>query len=524
MKKIIPILLCYLLLSFQGKSQVIKDSMSGADYNIMRYGAIPDGKTMNTVAIQQAVNDCHKHGGGKIIIPAGNFITGTIRLYSNINFYFESGSILSGSEDDKDYLYQKDFGFSGPGAGSKTGILVAHDEENISITGFGTINGNGTHSMYMDSLQVGQDLSTQYTRQKSDYMNPSYGRKDGPVQWRGNYEDRPGVMIIFSNCKNIGISNIKLKESPNWTIAFLNSTDVKVSGITIENNMNIPNSDGIDMYDSKNITISDCIIQAGDDAIAVVSSSNITASNCILQSRSCGIRVGYNVFNDNNSGNLLFNNITIYDSNRGIGIFQRRLGNMGNMIFSNIIIDTRLHSGQWWGHGEPIHISSIPGLGSKESGTISNLRFSNITASSESGIVLFASDKGLLRDIYFDNVNLTIRNSALEKGYGGNIDLRPTNNIALGIFSHNIPALYATNVGGLSIRNMNVNWGDGLPDYFDHAVECSGFENITIDGLHEKLSKDGKAGSGSTVYLTNGGTHDIRNISSTDIKKKLISF
>ncbi len=286
--------------------------------------------------------------------------------------------------------------------------------------------------------------------------------------------------------------------------------------------MSIPNSDGIDMYDSKNITISDCVIQAGDDAIAVVSSSNITASNCILHSRSCGIRVGYNVFNNNNSGNLLFNNITIFDSNRGIGIFQRRKGNMENMIFSNIIIGTRLHSGQWWGHGEPIHISAVPGLGSKETGKISNLRFSNITATSESGIVIYASGKGLIRDISFDNINLTIKKSPLEKGYGGNIDLRPANDIALGIFSHNIPALYATHVNGLSIRNLNVHWGEGLPDYFNHAVECSDFEMLTIDGLYEQLPADSKAGSGSTVYLSNGETDNIRDITSTDKKKKLI--
>ena len=85
------------------------------------------------------------------------------------------------------------------------------------------------------------------------------------------------------------------------------------------------------------------------------------------------------------------------------------------MISSNIIIGTRLHSGQWWGHGEPIHISSVPGLGSKETGTISNIRFSNITAVSETGMVIYASGEGLIRNIYFDNVNLTIVKVHLKK-------------------------------------------------------------------------------------------------------------
>jgi Glycosyl hydrolases family 28 len=511
-----------LLLLSTSPAQTAKDSIAGSGFNILRYGAKPDGTTNNTAAIQMAVNDCHRNGGGKIIVPAGNFITGTIRLCSNIDIELEAGSVLSGSLDDKDYLYQKDIGFTGPGAGTRTGIFVAHNEQNISITGSGSINGNGRHSMYMDSLQQGDNLNAKYTRQGRDYMNQKYGHEDGPVMWKGSYENRPGVMVIFSGCKNIRLNNINLKESPNWTVAFLNSEDIKISGITIDNNMNIPNSDGIDFYDSKNITISDCLIQAGDDAIAVVSSSNITATNCILHSRSCGIRVGYNVFNNNNSGNLLFNNIRIYDSNRGIGIFQRRQGNMENMIFSNIIIGTRLHSGQWWGHGEPIHISSIPGLGGKETGTISNVRFSNITATSESGVVIYGSAEGLIHDIYFENVNLTLNKSPLEEGYGGNIDLRPVNDLALGIFSHDIPALYSTFADNLEIRNMHVTWGSGLPAYFKHDVDCANFNSLTIDGLHEEIPEGSPAENSSIVFLHKSGITHIRELSSTNKKRKFI--
>lgn len=511
-----------MLASHMGICQQSQTDTPGT-YNILTFGAKADGKTVNTIAIQNTINECRGHGGGTIIIPAGIFVTGTVRLYSNMSLYLSAGAVLTGSTDNKDYLYQKEFGFSGPGAGVKTGIIVASKAQNVSITGFGTIDGNGTSSMHMDSLQQGSDFDKKYTRQGSDYMNADYGREDGPVLWKGSYEERPGVMVIFSECKNVIVNNIKLEQSPNWTIAFLSSDEIKVAGITIDNNMNIPNSDGIDMYDSRNITISNCVINAGDDAIAVVSSSNITATNCMLHSRSCGIRVGYNVFNNNNSGNLLFNNITIYDSNRGIGIFQRQKGNMERMIFSNIIIDTRLHSGQWWGHGEPIHISSVPGLGSKETGTISNVRFSNISASSESGIVLYAASKDLIKDVYFDHINLTIKKSALEKGYGGNFDLRPVNNIALGIFNHNISALYARFVTNLNIRNLDVTWNPGLPSYFDHAIACDNSTGITIDGVHESLANAGAGGNAATVYLSNDTTVSVEHISSTDKNKKLVS-
>lgn len=518
------ILLCMGLLMLQAPafSRTVMDSAVESEYNILKYGAKPDGVTNNTMAIQRAVDDCHQHGGGKIIIPAGNFVTGTIRLYSNMNLHLEAGAELSGSPDDKDYLYQKDLGFSGPGAGSRTGILVANVAENITVSGSGTINGNGRFFMYMDSLQPGSDVNTKYTRQGRDYMDPKFGRADGPVMWKGSYEDRPGVMMIFSSCKNVRVSDIHFVESPNWTLVFINSTDIQVKGISIVNNMLIPNSDGIDLYDSKNVSISGCQIKAGDDAIAVVSSSDVNVSDCTLQSSSCGIRIGYNVFNENNSGNLHFSNIRIYDTNRGIGIFQRRAGDMDSITFTDIIISTRLHSGTWWGHGEPIHISSIAGPGSKETGIISNVRFKNISAISESGIVIYASGRGLIRDIYFDNVNLTIQDSHLEQGYGGNMDLRPVNNPSLAVFSHNIPALYSTFADGLVIRDMNVYWGSGLPTYFNHALECTNFGTITIDGLHEHFTKDSRSVATSTICLHKGGAAHIKNISSSDSKMKLI--
>lgn len=490
---------------------------------ITNYGAVADGKTLNTAAIQNTLNDCHRHGGGTVVIPTGNFVTGTLQIYSNMNLLFEPGSVLIGSTNNSDYLYQKDFGFSGLGAGNKTGLLVAHGEQNISITGFGTINGNGTSFMHMDTLQFGMDFKPEYTRQKDDYMNPKYGRADGPVLWKGSYEERPGVMAIFSNCQNVTVSNICFVNSPNWTIAFLNSETIKINALTIRNNMQIPNSDGIDLYDSKNITISNCDIQAGDDAIAVISSNNLATSNCILHSRSSGIRVGYNVYNHNHTGDLHFNNITIYDSNRGIGIFQRQPGDIENILFSNMVISTRLHSGQWWGHGEPIHISSVPGLGSTQTGSISHIRFSNISASSESGILIYASTKGLINDISFDNVSVSVKQSSLADGYGGNVDLRPTNDVSLGIFKHSIPAFYSYQADNLSIKNMNVHWEKELPSYFTHSIECANFETITIDGLHEQ-TEDNNHKATPTVYLHGGTRTNVKEISSTDKGKKLVSI
>ena len=288
-------------------------------------------------------------------------------------------------------------------------------------------------------------------------------------------------MVIFSACKHVRVEDIRLRVSPNWTMAFQDCEDVKVHGISIDNDMSIPNSDGIDLYDSKNAVISDCVINSGDDAIAVISSSNLTVNNCILHSRSSGIRIGYNVFNHNNSGDLLFDNIRIYDSNRGIGIFQRMDGDMKNIVFSNMIIQTRFHTGEWWGHGEPIHISALPGLGSKTVGKISNVRFSHMTITAQNGLLFYGSKESVLEGIVLEDVRLTIERGKLSDSYGGNVDLRPVNDLSLAIFSHAIPPVFASGVDGLDIRHFRVNWGANLPSYFEKEAKFPGCTRVSLE-------------------------------------------
>jgi hypothetical protein len=483
-----------------------------AVFNVKQYGATGDGHTQDTRSFNDAIAACVKAGGGTVLVPAGTFVTGSFQLFSNINLQLSAGAVILASENADDYLLQADYGFSGSGAGGKRlGIIFAVNAENVSITGTGTIDGNANAFMYPDSVQVSSAEDGKYSRQGINYMNQPAGKKEAPVMWKGEWIKRPGTQIIFHSCKKVLLRDITIRNANDWTIDLNACDDAKVLGISIDNNMSVPNSDGIDMYDSRNVIIADCDIRAGDDAIAVIGTSNLKVSNCNLYSRSCGIRIGYNGFNDNNSGNLLFNNIRIYRSNRGIGIFQRRKGNMENMLFSNMIIDTRLYPGQWWGHGEPIHISALPGLGSKEVGTISNVRFSNIIASGEEGILLYGSEESTLRDIRFDHLQLNIQKGAFTDYYGGNFDLRATNDPKLAIFKHDIPAIYARYVHGLTLEDIDVRWDPSLPDYFTNAVSCDHFQGLHIDGFSGSAGPH--AGSaGAVIALSEGRDALIRNL------------
>jgi polygalacturonase/endo-1,4-beta-mannosidase len=489
-------------------------SQKAADgfFNIKNYGAKGDGHTLDTKGINKTIAACVKAGGGTVCVPSGVFVTGTFQLFSNVNLFLSPGAVILASDNTNDYLLQTDYGFSGSGAGGKKlGIIFADHAENVSITGTGTIDGRASAYFYMDSVQVSSEEDNKYTRQGKNYMNSAKGNSDAPVMWKGEFGNRPGTQIIFHACKKVTVQGITVRNANDWTMDLNACDDVKVLGMSIDNDMRVPNSDGIDMYDSKNVIISDCDIRAGDDAIAVVSTSNLKVTNCSLYSRSSGIRVGYNGFNDNNSGNLLFDNIRIYGSNRGIGIFQRRKGNIENMLFSNMIIDTRLYPGQWWGHGEPIHISALPGIGSKEVGTISNVRFSNIIAKGEEGIVLYGSEESVLRDIRFDNVQMTLTRGPLTDLYAGNFDLRATNDPKQAIFKHDIPALYARYVNNLAVKNFDVSWEYSLPSYFTNAIACDHFQQLTIEGLRGSAAF-GAAVSEAVIALKDGQNALIRDL------------
>ncbi len=491
-----------------------------SQYNICDFGAEGDGKTINTFSIQKAINVCYKKGGGTVVIPAGDFITGAIRILSNVELYVGPGARLIGSPDLDDYLIE----------GKRHGMIFAYRAVNISIGGEGEINGQGSLFHINGQAHILQDFDRKYTRQGDQYAADDIFPPDGPIR----YERRPGMMIVLEQCENIAIKGITLKDSPVWTMRIADCDDVVVTGISITNNLLIPNSDGIHCTSSRNVRISDCDIRAGDDAIIVTGfatdsyftgdsispvdyasrefgnktgySENVTVTNCVLQSRSAGIRIGYG---ENSIRNCTFQNIVIYGSNRGIGVFSRDEGSIENITFSDIIIETRIHSGHWWGNGEPIHVSAIAQSEGIPAGIISNIKFTNITATSETGIVIFGTSETHCHDINLENIRLTIRKSKLENTYGGNFDLRPTLRQEDALFSHAIPGLYAGYTDGLTIEDFTLVWEDNLAPYFTNGIYCENFTDLAIFGFKGRPAHTGS--TEAAICLKNGSDVVIRN-------------
>lgn len=445
------------------------------------------------------------------MVPPGVYLTGTVLLQSNICLELQPGAVLKGSSDVKDYEIpgERDTSSAGAHDTASIGLITARNAVNISIVGPGTIDGSGTSFMDLGKLHAPIDFDPQRTRQGTRFMDPSLGTEDGPVAPR----DRPERMILFSGCKNVILRDVVLLDSPCWTVHFDACDGVDVSGVRIHNNLLIPNSDGIHSTTSRNIHIANCDIRAGDDGIIVSGLGNkkgvaekVTVTNCTITSRSAGIRVGYG---ENDIRDCVFQNLVIYSSNRGLGVFARDKGSITDIFFSDILIETRFHTGHWWGKGEPIHVSAIAQTAGAPVGQIRDVRFSNIRAKSQTGIVVYGVADSVIRDLWFDRVSLEIVNGPLSGAYGGNFDLRPTSGPNTQIFKHDIPGLYCGHAAGLRVRNLQLKWGDELAGYFSTGIECEDFEDILIDGFEGAPAP--KSAEKAAIVLTQGKGAIIRN-------------
>jgi polygalacturonase len=217
---------------------------TGKDVNVLDFGAVPDGKTLATEAIQKAIDHCAAAGGGTVAVPPGVFLTHTVFLKSGVNLHLQQGAVILGDTDPKAF---------------NKAIIHADQIENASITGLGVINGQG-HAKFFPTK--------------------------GP---------RHHDLFLFQ-CKNITVSDVTLLDAPSWVFRIRECDGVRVRGVTIHSYVN-QNNDGIDI-DAKNVTISDCTVDSEDDAICLKSDNpdvlveNVAITNCIIGSNCNAIKFG----------------------------------------------------------------------------------------------------------------------------------------------------------------------------------------------------------------------------------------
>ena len=455
-------------------------------YNVKNFGAKNDGTTLATQHIQAAIDKCAEQGGGQVVVPPGEYLVGTLNLRSNIDFHIQSGATLvATTELDKYQIHNQ----------QPAGVFYTEQADNVSISGRGKIFGQGMEFMYKDSAKVIGLNDRLFTRQREDFRRVDSGVGDGPLYPK----DRFHQMIIFSECTRVSLSDFMCIDAPYWTILLVHCNGIEISRLDIQNNLLIPNSDGLDIISCSNANISDCNFDCGDDALVLAGyathfgdpgfksilrrSENINVNNCVLRSRSSGIRIGG--WDQNHMANYNISNITIYDSNRGINIGVGDSGSIQNINFSNITIETRLHTGDWWGQGDAIKISSIRGVPENAPGIVKNVNFTNIVCNSENGLIMYASDESKLQNIFFNNFQLRIKKSRIEDLAGGNHDLRPNIVYGRNIFSADIPAIYIENADNVHFNQADISWDGQDKPYFTaaiNAVKVNGLRLTSVNG------------------------------------------
>ena len=373
-------------------------------YDILTFGAKGDGVTDDAAAIQKAIDRCSAEGGGVVLLPRNHvFLSGPVELKSNVELHLEATATLKANPNES--IYQ--LSAFGENRGEGMLWLWAKDAENISITGKGTIHGNGIAFM-------GAELEDSYE------LKPLADQ---------TFDPRPHVLTL-TNVRNLTIRDVTIKEGAYWTVHLIGCNEAVIDGINLLNNLKIRNGDGIDLDHSKNVRIANCHITSGDDCICLKnrrefeqygSCHDIVVTNCVMSSRSCAIKIGSE--NMDSIYNVMFDNCIIMGSNRGLGIQNRDEGTVTDVVFSNIQLDCKLWSDVWWGKAEPIYVTSYPrangnhkdanwrfpkGQIEGKCGEVSRIFFNNITALSENGCFVGGDVPGKVKDIYFNNVRVKL--------------------------------------------------------------------------------------------------------------------
>ena len=278
-------------------------------YNIRDFGAKGDGKTLDTAALQAAIDACNKDLGGIVLVPAGVFVIGTVEIKSNVTLHIAAQGKLLGSADGKQYHAADAIPLHGDTTlrDGNVGLIFAVNAENVTIEGPGTIDGQG--------LQ---------------FHSPQRGI--APPSGRGGSQ-RP-YHLLFYRCRNLRVRNLFLLDSAFHSVRVIESNFVWCHGIHIYNRVN-GNNDGFHFISSQYVHVSDCDVQSQDDACALFGSCrNVTVTNSTFSTRWAVFRFG-----GGNPENITISNCVIYET-YGCPI-KMQFGTQSqaqNILFSNLVM------------------------------------------------------------------------------------------------------------------------------------------------------------------------------------------
>lgn len=440
----------------------VQQSATSGVHDVREYGAVGDGETVTTEALQQAIDACHEGGGGTVLVPPGTYVTGTIYLRSGVNLHLLAGATLLGSTRREDYCADDAFAENAASVvENATGahLVVAHCADSVSITGEGTIDGNGL--AFFEPMPPDEETTTYRDKARNFEIR----------DWR------PGQMVFFCRCTNVLVRDVTLVNSTYWTLFLLGCTRVRIRGLSITNHPQTPNGDGIDIDCCQDVTVSDCVITSGDDSITLRGNSrrlgehaqpcqNVAVSNCVLSSPCNAIRVGVG---DGEIRDCTLSNIVIRESRNGIS-FNSAYSHRGahgtrieNVHFSNIVMDVIM----------PMNM--VLGIHAKPPGAIRNVSLSHLDVRARQGFHICGNPGHEIEEIRLHEVRMELSGDEVDADFTGD---EPKTAGKMGVPA----AFFARHVSGLRISGMQVHWGE-VSNGWRSALIIRDSEDVVLSAL-----------------------------------------
>lgn len=290
------------------RAQVTRLQFRDKTFDVRAFGAKADGATDSGAAINSAIKACNESGGGRVLVPAGHYLTGPIHLLSNVNLHLEKGCKLSFSSDPDRYLPAVFTRWEGMEMMGYSPLIYAYQQENIALTGAGVLDGGGNDSSWWPwkgekndrhwDLVPGQD---QAPARKKLFDQAEQGLPPRERIYADKSYLRPSFVQPYE-CKNVLIEGVTIINSPFWLVHPVLCENVRIEGISCKSHG--PNNDGCDPESCKNVVIENCYFDTGDDCIALKSGrnedgrrvnvpcENVVIANCQMRDGHGGLVIG----------------------------------------------------------------------------------------------------------------------------------------------------------------------------------------------------------------------------------------